>query len=373
MADTLQRISRWRQKQASGPKEDMMAVYNNEDSLMDVQQHGRKMKLLEVRRILETETDPEHTLTANQIATKLTALGFAKPDRKGIYDDVNVLNYFYRPSDKRKEKQACFIAKDEETFGYYTESRLFSVADLKLMIDAIQSSKFLSEAKTIELIEALETLCSIHQAKQLKRQVVVSNRVKNMNGNIHNNVGHLNAAIDADVSVRFKYFDYGVKMERIFRHEGRWYEVSPLILVYSDDNYYLVGYDHRANKVKNFRVDRMAHPSGTDNPRIGKELFTKDDLGLYQRYSFNMYHGEVEEVTMRFRNNMMNAVVDKFGKQNFAYPVGKDHFEITVPVAVSPQFFGWIFGLGNYVTIVGPEGVKKKMVEALEEVRKRYE
>lgn len=221
-------------------------------------------------------------------------------------------------------------------------------------------------------IEALETLCSVHQAKQLKRQVVVSNRVKNMNTNIHNNVGHINAVIDEDVSVRFKYFDYDVKMERVFRRKGGWYEVSPLLLVYSDDNYYLVGCDHKDDKVRNFRVDRMAHLNGTGHPRMDKELFIKEELGLYQRYSFNMYNGTVEEVTMRFRNNMMNAVVDKFGRQNFVNPVDKDHFEITVPVAVSPQFFGWVFGLGNYVTIVGPKWVKEKMVEALEKVRKRY-
>ena len=180
------------------------------------------------------------------------------------------------------------------------------------------------------------------------------------------------AMINADVSVRFKYFDYDVNMERVFRRRGGWYEVSPLLLVYSDDNYYLVGCDHKDGKVRNFRVDRMAHLNGTGHPRMGKELFTKEDLGLYQRYSFNMYNGTVEEVTMRFRNNMMNAVVDKFGRQNFVNPVDKDHFEITVPVAVSPQFFGWVFGLGNYVTIVGPEWVKDKMVETLEKVRKRY-
>ena len=178
--------------------------------------------------------------------------------------------------------------------------------------------------------------------------------------------------IDADVSVRFKYFDYDVKMERVFRRKGGWYEVSPLLLVYSDDNYYLVGCDHKDGKVRNFRVDRMAHLNGTGHPRIGKDLFTKEDLGLYQRYSFNMYNGTVEEVTMRFRNNMMNAVVDKFGRQNFVNRVDEDHFEVTVPVAVSPQFFGWVFGLGNYVTIIGPEWVKEKMVEALEKVRKRY-
>ena len=350
-----------------------MAVYNDEGNIAAVSQHGRKMKLLEVRRILETETDPEHTLTANQIATKLEARGFDKPDRKGIYDDINVLNYFYKPDNRRKGLQPYFIEKDEETFGYYLDRRLFSIADIKLIIDAVQSSKFLSEAKTQELIEALETLCSKHQAKALKRQLIVSNRIKNMNTSIHNSVDHINYAIDNNVTIRFKYFDYDIKMRPVFRRKGEWYEISPLVMVYSDDNYYVIACDHKDGKVKNFRIDRMSKVNATINPRTGTELFTKEDAELYQTYSFNMYGGDMKNVTMRFRNNMMNTVIDKFGKKITTYAVDKDHFEIEVRVAVSPQFYGWVFGLKNYVTIVSPPEVVKGMKKHLEAVMKRYE
>lgn len=350
-----------------------MSVYNTEENIANVEQHGRKMKLLEVRRILETETDAEHTLTANEIVKKLKGRGFEKADRKGIYDDINVLNYSYKPDESRKGLSPYFIEKDEETFGYYMDRRLFSIADIKLMIDAIQSSKFLSEAKTQELITALGTLCSIHQANALKRQLIVSNRIKNMNTSIHNSVDHINYAIQNNVTIRFKYFDYDIKKQQVFRRKGNWYEISPLMMVYSDDNYYVIACDHKDGKVRNFRIDRMSKVNATMTPRIGTELFTSEEAELYQTYSFNMYSGKVTPVTMRFRNNMMNTVIDKFGKQVIARAVDKDHFEVTVRVAISPQFFGWVFGLGNYVTIIGPEWVREKMVKTLEAIHRRYE
>ena len=333
---------------------------------------GRKMKLLTLKKIFEEQTDAEHCLTANQLVEKLNEVSIPA-ERKGIYDDIKVLNYFFKPADKRKEARATRIEKDEEGRGYYLENRLFSVADLKLMIDAIQSSKFLSEAKTMELIEALETLCSRHQARGLKRQVIVTNRVKNMNTNIHNNVGHVNYAIENDVQLKFKYFDYDVRQERVFRKKGGFYVVSPYALVYTDDNYYLLAYDAEKDKIMNFRVDRMASMGSTSMPREGKDIFAKLDLARYQKYTFSMYSGEVKRVTMRFRNNMMNSVIDKFGRQDFASPVDKDHFEITAFVAVSPQFYAWVFGLKNYVTIVSPPEVREGMKKHLEAVLKRYE
>lgn len=350
-----------------------MGVYDREGELSQINPFGRKMKLLEVMRILETETDPDHPLTANQIARKLERKGFATADRKGIYDDINVLNRFYSAGEKRKAANAPRIEKEEGTWGYYLDNRAFSVADLKLIIDAVQSSKFLSEAKTVMLIEALEALCSHHQAKGLNRQVIVSNRVKNMNASIHNNVDHINADIEADVCIRFKYFDYGMKMERVFRKSGAWYEVSPLALVYCDENYYLVGYVPAEDKMRNYRVDRMTNVNATTKPRTGKALFTKEEQAQYQKNTFKMYSGKVQDVTMRFRFNMMNAVVDKFGRQDYVKVIDEEHFEITVPVAVSPQFYGWIFGLGGYVTIMAPQSVRKGMVKELEKIRKRYE
>ena len=213
-----------------------MAVYDREEDAPQVHLYGRKMKLLEVMRILERETDAEHALTANRIAARLEEKGFPHADRKGIYDDINVLNCFLKPGGGGGCKRPR-IEKDEITFGYYLDNRPFSVADLKLIIDALLSSRFLSEAKTMELVGALESLCSVHQAKGLKRQIIVANRVKNMNANVLNNADHIHAAIDRDVCIRFRYFDYGVKMERILRKKGAWYVVSPLALVYCDDNY----------------------------------------------------------------------------------------------------------------------------------------
>lgn len=335
--------------------------------------NGRKMKLLMLQKILQEQTDEEHFLTANQLVERLKALDIPA-ERKGIYDDIKALNVFYKPANKNKADRAQRIEMDEEGRGYYLTNRLFSVSDLKLMIDAIQSSKFLSDAKTLELIEALETLCSKHQAQGFKRQVIVSNRVKNMNIKVHNNVDHLNYAIVEDWKVKFKYFDYNTKQERAFRKKGGWYVISPFALVYCDDNYYLLGYDADKGKIMNYRVDRMAYVSAQEGMiREGKDVFAALDLAQYQRYTFSMYSGDVQRVTMRFRNTMMNAVIDKFGKLGYVKEVDKDHFEVTVPVAVSPQFFGWVFGLGNYVTIVGPENVKEKMKKMLDSVRKRYD
>ena len=348
-----------------------MAVYDREEDAPQVNLCGRKMKLLEVMRILERETDAEHALTANRIAARLEEKGFPHADRKGIYDDINVLNCFLKPGGGGGCKRPR-IEKDEITFGYYLDNRPFSVADLKLIIDALLSSRFLSEAKTMELVGALESLCSVHQAKGLKRQIIVANRVKNMNANVLNNADHIHAAIDRDVCIRFRYFDYGVKMERLLRKKGAWYVVSPLALVYCDDNYYMVGYVPQENMVKNYRVDRMTSVSATDIPRTGKEHFTKEEQGQYQSYTFKMYSGKVQDVTLRFRNSMMNEVVSKLGRQPYARAVDDEHFEITVPVAVSPQFFAWVFGLGRYVRIVAPESVRQDMRRMLGKVASLY-
>lgn len=333
--------------------------------------HARKMKLLEVMRILERDTDSEHFLSASQIEKKLNSLDIPA-ERKGVYDDIKVLNAFYTPNDRRKGAKHPVVEKEENGMGYYLDNRTFSPADLKLMIDAIKSSKFLSEAKTEELVEGLRTLCSRYQAQTLRRDVIVPNRVKNMNTNIHNNVEYITTAINEGVQVKFRYFDYSVKQERVFRKQGAFYTVSPYNLIYSDDNYYLLAYDAEQEDFRPFRVDRMANCGLTDLPRDGEEALKGLNLENYQRYTFNMYGGETKEVTLRFRNNMMNTVIDKFGRQNYAIPVDKDHFEVTVTVAVSPQFYGWVFGLKNYVTIVSPPEVVKGMAKHVEAVGKRY-
>lgn len=334
-------------------------------------ENGRKIKLLEIKRIFEEQTDEEHCLNATQIKQKLAALDIpAAP--KAIYDDIKAINRFYEPSDKRKAAKAPHIELDE-TRGYYLDNRRFSVGDLKLMIDAIKSSKFLSEAKTEELVEGLRSLCSVHQAKGLRREVIVTNRVKNMNSNIHRNVEYLAAAIEKGMQIRFKYFDYNVKQERVFRRKGEFYTVSPYNLIYSDDNYYLLAYDPTYQAFRTYRIDRMAHFATTNVARDGAEALKNLNLENYQKYTFNMYGGDIKHVTLRVSNRMMDAIIDKFGKQNYVKVVDDRHFEVTLAVAVSPQFYGWVFGLKNYVTITAPQDVVEGMKEHLQAVLRRYE
>ena len=349
-----------------------MGVYDHVDDIPQVNVNGRKMKLLEVMRIIEEETDQEHTLTAQEIVQRLKKKGFDHADRKGVYDDINVLNLFFRPRDERKKSKAKRIEKDEQTWGYYLDNRPFSVSEIKLIIDAVLSSKFLSESKTEELVEKLQSLCTKEDAKGLRRQVIVSNRIKNMNTSVHNNVDHIHHAIDNDLQIRFKYFDYGIDKERVYRKKGNWYYASPLALVYAYDNYYLLAHYQKNETVTTFRVDRMAAISAIEVPREGKEILTKDEIALYQQYSFSMYNGKKERVTLRIHRTMMNVVIDRFGRQVWAKKVDDDHFEVTVTVFVSNQFYGWVFGLKNYVTIMGPQWVRDGMKDMLKAVEKRY-
>ena len=263
------------------------------------------MKLLEVKRIFEEETDEDHCLTAVQISKKLTAMGIPT-ERKAVYDDIRAINCFYQPSNKRNSAKVPRIEWDEER-GFYLDNRLFSVADLKLMIDAIKSSRFLAEAKTQELVEGLRTLCSKHQAQTLRREVIVTNRVKNMNESIHRSVEFLTTAIEKGVQIRFKYFDYNVKQERVYRKKGGFYTISPYHLIYSEDNYYLLAYDAELEEVRTYRVDRMAYLGLTDKPRAGQDALAEHPLENYQKTSFSMYGGDVKHVTLRVSNWMMGA------------------------------------------------------------------
>ena len=247
------------------------------------------------------------------------------------------------------------------------------MADLKLIIDAVKASRFLTEQKTQELVEGLRTLCSRHQAQSLRREVIVTNRVKNMNESIHRSVEFLTVAIEKGVQIRFKYFDYDVKQERVYRKKGGFYTISPYNLIYSDDNYYLLAYDPELAQFRTYRVDRMAYLGLTDKPREGKDALEALNLENYQKQTFSMFGGDVKHVTLRVSNRMMGAIIDKFGRQNYAHPVDDRHFEVTVSVAISPQFYGWVFGLKNYVTIVSPQDVVEGMKEHLRAVMKRYE
>lgn len=321
---------------------------------------GQKMKLYYLKQILEEYTDDKHTLTMPRIIELLAGYGI-EAERKSLYMDMDILD------------DICGVERPQDTNeGYRIIERPFELAEIKLLIDCVQSSKFLSEKKTQALIEKLEKQRSIYERRTLARQVVISNRVKSESPVLHYTVDALFEAIAQDRQVSFQYFTYDENKQKSYYLKGNLYQVSPYALIYTDDHYYLLAYTAKESKFKHFRVDHMEQAKVLEDiRRDGAEAFEKIDMAAYNKYTFSMYGGEIEPVTLVFNNRMMNAALDRFGHDIFPVRVDDRHFQITVPVAISQQFFGWVFGLGNYVRITKPDWVREKMKKMLEDVKKK--
>lgn len=321
---------------------------------------NQKLKLLYLKQFFEEKTDEQHPAVMADIL-KYLETHEVEAERKSIGSDLDALEQFgmsVRDEDKLRNKK------------YFLAERDFKPSEVKLILDSVASSKFLSENKSRELMKKLGTLVNEYHRHELNREVKVAGRVKSMNDNATTALDHIHAAIAADKTVRFKYFHYDVNKERQFTHNGEYYEVSPWVVIYDSSFYYLLAYT--GDDIRTFRADRMASVHAGTKERQGKEQFEAFDLGKYMKSTFGMFSGKEEKVEMVFHNSLIDTVIDKFGQEVWLSPVDDDHFKITVPVAVSPQFFGWVFGLGGKVTILGPEKVVKKMKEMLEKVEKRY-
>lgn len=323
---------------------------------------NHKYKLIYIIKYLLENTDENHKVTMPQILAYLEANEITA-ERKSIYDDIDAIQEL--GIDVQKEKVG-------RNFYYYVVDRDFEMAELKLLVDAIQSSKFITEKKSQELIKKLGTLVSVHEAKQLKRQVYVAGRAKAINENIFYNVDAIHKAIEENKKVRFQYFQWNTKKEMELRKNGDWYEVSPWALMWEDEYYYLVAFDRVAGKIKHYRVDKMLKMSSMDSDREGREIFEQSNVSEYTRKNFGMFAGEEETVKLEVHNGLVGVILDRFGTDTMIIPADKEHFRVNVRVSVSNQFFGWIFGLGDGIKILGPENVKMKMKEEIEKIQKFY-
>ena len=236
----------------------------------------------------------------------------------------------------------------------------------------MQSSRFITQRKSSDLIRKLESLASVHQARQLQRQVYVDRRVKSMNESVYYNIDKLHAAIAAGRAITFKYFEYNVRKERVFRREGKRYAVSPYGLIWDDEKYYLAGYDHRACQMRHYRVDKMAELAVTCLPRQGDESCKSFDLASYSQKHFGMFSGREGQVTLRCQNRLVGVVLDRFGQESILVPDGEEHFTVTVPAVVSPQFLGWVFGLGDGVRLTAPGWAVEAFQSHLTSVQAQY-
>ena len=323
---------------------------------------NQKFKLYRLAQIMMKKTDEEHYITMPEIKEALAEYDITA-DRKSLYNDLRDLEILGIEVEGEP---------DGNRYRYHVVNRPFELPELKLLVDAIQSSKFITERKSNSLIRKLETMVSEYDAQKLQRQVYVSGRIKAMNESIYYTVDAIHNAISENKKIRFQYFQWNVKKEAELRHGGAWYHISPWGLSWDDENYYLVGYDSEAGLIKHFRVDKMLKIKLSDEAREGREHFKKLDMADYARKSFGMFGGEEQTVKLLVDNSLAGVIIDRFGKDVMMIPDDKGHFTVNVDVHVSRQFLGWAFSLGENVRILGPESVVEQMKAEIQRLIRQY-
>ena len=323
----------------------------------------QKLKLLHLQRLLLTYTDENHWLTMDEILYHLEQAGI-HAERKSIYGDIQALRDFGMDILQKRGKNG----------GYYLTSREFEIAELKLMVDAIQSSRFITHRKSRELIHKIETLASQPQARLLQRQVYVFGRAKTINEGIYRNIDTLHEAITNGNQIRFRYFEWKADfvthrhIVKHYRRAGQFYQASPWALMWDHENYYLIAFDQEADLVKHYRVDKMEALEITGVQREGKQFFERFDLADYARKTFGMFRGKEQWVRMKCENRFISALYDRFGEAIALSPCDDTSFYANVNVAVRPQFYAWVFGLGGAVKIVAPP----EIVQDFQNLNKKF-
>ena len=317
----------------------------------------QKLKLLYLRDYLCQNTDENHPASAPDLLQFLQSKGISA-ERKSLYDDIASLNDYGIEILYRRGKPQ----------GYYATHRDFALPELKLLVDAVLSSRFLSQKQSAELIRKLAALSKSHEALLLRREIVLSGRVKAAEDNSFSNVDVLHEAIEANCQIRFRYFDWGVDLQKHYRQGV--YTASPYALLWDDENYYLIAHSER-HGLTHYRVDKMQDLEITDLLREGQPA--DFDPAAYAGSLFGMFNGQQETVKIRFENSLIGVVADRFGREVFLSPDGDGHFVVTAHVAVSPQFLSWVFSFGKQAEILSPQPVRARFLQYLRETEANYQ
>ena len=321
---------------------------------------NQRMKLLYLMKILLERTDENHALTVAELILALAEYDI-KAERKSIYSDLELLRNYGMNIETQKTR----------TVEYFVDGRQFELPELKLLVDAVQSSRFITARKSNDLIKKLSALASVHQAKELKRQVVMAERPKPLNEGIYYNIDAIHAAINGRRKVIFKYFDYSVEKKRVYRKNGNEYCQTPAALCWNDDKYYLICYSAKYDDFTNYRVDRMSNVVVCDE---SADKFDKNRFNVaeHTKRMFGMYSGELVSAKLRFDNSLVNTIQDKFGA-DLPLRVQNDQFEISVDVSNSPVFLSWMFQFGDKAEIVAPDSLRESMATLIAENARKYD
>ncbi|MCI9296402.1 MAG: WYL domain-containing protein [Lachnospiraceae bacterium] len=318
----------------------------------------QKLKLLYLLKILTEQTDEQHPMPMAVLREKLKAEEISA-ERKSLYSDLNCLMDFgvdvgFDPS--------------KGNGGYYLASRDFELPELKLLVDAVSASRFITKSKSEQLIRKIEKLASRYEAVQLQRQIYTSGQIKNENESIYYHIDAIHTAVHENRQISFLYMEWNLLKKLVARKGGKHYRISPWSLMWNDENYYLIGYDAAAGMLKHFRVDKMGSIEMLKERREGEEIFKKCDLSAYSAKTFGMYGGEEQIVTLSFPNSLVGVVLDRFGKDVSLQKLAGERVAVHVKVMVSRQFYGWLAGIGKDVKVMAPESVREGYRGHLKEI-----
>ena len=321
---------------------------------------NQKMKLVYLMRILQERTDDENALTVAEMISALSEYGVSA-ERKSIYSDIEMLRHYGLDIETRQSK----------SYGYYLASREFELPELKLLVDAVQSSRIITHRKSNELIKKLSALTSSHQAKKLRRQIVTADSPKAINESVYYNIDAIHTAINSGLKISFKYFDYNTEKTRVYRRNGEPYIQTPLALCWSDDKYYLICHYSKYDSFVHYRVDRMSGVSVSEDRAdvVDRKRF---NVSEHIKRVFGMYGGEVVKATLRFDKDLINSVLDRFGAGVRLRTQG-DCFEIDVEVSESIVFLSWMIQFGDRAEIISPESLRTSMRGLIEKLDKKYQ
>jgi len=323
---------------------------------------GSKLKILYLYKLFLEKTDEDHSVSMPEIISYLNNQGI-HAERKSIYGDIEALRVFGLD---------IIAERDSGGFAYKLGNRRFELAELKLLVDSVQSARFITEKKSNNLIKKIEGLSSSYEASKLQRQVFVAKRVKTDNESVFYNIDAIHNAIADNSVITFKYYNWNVNKKQELRKNGASYEVSPWALTLFDENYYLVSFDAADGHIKYFRVDKMLNIDLTGRPRLGRSEFESFDVADYTRKRFGMYDGDVTKVKLLVDNSYAGVIIDRFGKDVPMLKADENHFFATVTVAVSNHFLGWVMSMSDAIRIVGPDDVIERMRKVTENLYNQY-
>ena len=306
---------------------------------------NQKLKIFYILDYLQKNSHENHPVRASELISMLERQHNILCERKTVYSDIAAL----------QEYGVDIVSIPGKNGGYYVASRNFEIPELKLLIDAVQSSRYLTEKKSRELIEKLCSQCSIYDAKLMRRDVLVSGRVKSMNETIYYSIDTIQDAIAENKKIAFQYFDWGIDGKRYFREKD--YLASPYGLCQDNENCYLLAHSQR-HGITSYRIDRMCDIRMVEESRTPCPELTGKALIEHANRLFQMYSGDPVTVKLRFHRSLCNVVIDRFGRDTMLIPDRDDFFTFTVRVAVSPMFLSWVIGFGNKAQVLHPQSVK---------------